>query len=198
MAYKNTKGDRPKNTMVTVEHKNEPMECPDHPDLLLLRDAAADEREAIALYLEAAKNTSLTELFLDVAEDEMHHYVMIMKHISMLDPVQAASLKKENLDMLTMERFQAKWKYKYSVPEPTDPQIPLPSDEDLKTIQYLTKALTGELQAINKYQRYMCKALTEQNKHLFCHLMNDEKEHVAEFTNALFALTHEPLPKEMD
>lgn len=198
MAYKKAKGNRPKNMMVMMENKNQPMECPDHPDLLLLRDAAADEREAIALYLEAAKNTSLTELFLDVAEDEMHHYVMTMKHISMLDPVQAASLKEENLDMLTMERFQAKWKYKYSVPEPTEPQPPLPTDEDLKAIQYLTRALTGELQAINKYQRYMDKALTDHNKHLFCRLMNDEKEHVAEFTDALFELTHEPLPTEMD
>ena len=33
-------------------------------------------------------------------------------------------------------------------------------------------------------------------KELFCHLMNEEKEHVAEFTAALFRLTHEPLPEE--
>jgi rubrerythrin len=32
----------------------------------------------------------------------------------------------------------------------------------------------------------------------FCMLMNEEKEHVAEFTAALFELTHEPLSEETD
>jgi len=32
--------------------------------------------------------------------------------------------------------------------------------------------------------------------HHFCHLMNDEKEHVAEFIAALYDLTGEPPPEE--
>lgn len=196
MAYKKHKVNNPGNpTMVdTIEC----LECPDHPDLLLLRDAAADEREAVAFYLEAAKNTQFTELFLDVAEDEMHHYVKIMRHISMLDPVQTAELKKQNLNILTIDRFKAKWQQKYCAPNQSETPPLMPSDKDIATIDYLTKALVGELKAINKYQKYMNKALTDYNKHLFCHLMNDEKEHVAEFTAALFELTHEPLPEEMD
>ena len=50
----------------------------------------------------------------------------------------------------------------------------------------------------NKYQRYMNDAEEPRVKELFCHLMNEEKEHVAEFTAALFRLTHEPLPEETD
>lgn len=197
MANKSPKKNIPNQyTLDMSMPENKCTECPDHPDLLLLRDAAADEREAIALYLEAAKNTSFTEIFLHIAEEEMHHYLMIMKHISILDPVQTAYLQKENLDMLTMGRVQAKWKHKYCVP--VTEEAPLPSAQDIQAIHYLTKALISELQAINKYQRYMNKTLSDHNKHLFCLIMNEEKEHVAEFTAALFELTHEPLPIEMD
>ena len=38
-------------------------ECPNHPDLYLLRDAAADERGAIADYLACAAETCLDEIF---------------------------------------------------------------------------------------------------------------------------------------
>ena len=61
-------------------------ECPNHPDLYLLRDAAADERGAIADYLVCAAETCLDEIFLDVAEDEMEHYAETMRLISWLDP----------------------------------------------------------------------------------------------------------------
>lgn len=197
MAYKKN-AEKANSLKAVIDRQNNTTNCPDHPDLLLLRDAAADEREAIALYLEAAKKTDFTELFLDVAEDEMHHYVITMKHISMLDNVQTDYLQEENLNMLTMGRVQVKWKHKYSVPEPDEVLPTLPTEQDLNAIDYLTQALTGELRAINKYQRYIEKAQTEHDKRLFCQLMNDEKEHVAEFTAALFELTHEPLPNEMD
>lgn len=180
----------------------EEMECPNHPDLILLRDAAADEREAIALYLQAARHTCLTGLFLDVAEDEMQHYVMIMHHISMLDSVQAEKLKAEGLDELTMsgmmKKMRAKWMKKPFMPEPEDAAVSLPDDEELEAVCYLTKALASEFHAINKYQCYMEKSESAHNQHLFCHLMNEEKEHVAEFTKAMFAITQEPLPPESD
>ena len=60
-------------------------ECPNHPDLYLLRDAAADEAGAIADYLACAAETCLDEIFLDVAEDEMEHYAETMRLISWLD-----------------------------------------------------------------------------------------------------------------
>jgi rubrerythrin len=59
-------------------------------------------------------------------------------------------------------------------------------------------SIEDELKAINKYQRYMNEACHPEVKTLFCHIMNEEKEHVAEFTKALFCLTHEPLPPEHD
>jgi rubrerythrin len=44
----------------------------------------------------------------------------------------------------------------------------------------------------------MNEAQEDQVKEHFCELMNEEKEHVAEFTAALFELTHEPLQEEVD
>ena len=64
-------------------------ECPNHPDLYLLRDAAADERGAIADYLACAAETCLDEIFLDVAEDEMEHYAETMRLISGLIRIQS-------------------------------------------------------------------------------------------------------------
>ena len=65
-----------------------------------------------------------------------------------------------------------------------------PGKKDLPAVQCITKAIQDELHAINKYQRYMNDA-EEPALRSFCHLMNEEKEHVAEFTAALFRLTHE-------
>jgi len=178
------------------------MECPNHPDLILLRDAAADEREAIAMYFQAARHTCMTELFLDIIEDEMQHYVMIMKHISMLDPVQADKLREEGLNELTMsgmmKKMRAKWMQKPVMSEPEDVAVSPLDDNELEAVCYLTKALVSEFHAINKYQCYMEKSEITHNKHLFCHLMNEEKEHVAELTKAIFEITQEPLPSETD
>lgn len=183
--------------------------CPNHPDLILLRDAAADERNAIALYLRAGFETCLTELFFDVAEDEMQHYLEIMRCISMLDPIQAEMLKEQDLAMLTPVRPYPCQKTKWSEcvmgkPENKCPcdtgdiEITPPSKRDLPTIDYLTQALAGELHAANKYQTYMDEAQNRCVKELFCYLMNSEKEHIAEFTAALFRITHEPLPEEIE
>ncbi|MBP2627430.1 MAG: hypothetical protein H6Q68_2141 [Firmicutes bacterium] len=178
------------------------MECPNHPDLILLRDAAADEREAIALYFQAARHTCMTELFLDIIEDEMQHYVMIMHHISMLDPVQADKFREEGLNELIMKgmmkKMRAKWMQKPVMAEGKDVAVSLLDDNELEAVCYLTKALASEFHAINKYQCSMEKSEIMHNKHLFCHLMNEEKEHVAEFTKAIFEITQEPLPPETD
>ncbi len=177
-------------------------ECPNHPDLYLLRDAAADERGAIADYLTCAAETCLDELFLDVAEDEMQHYVETMRLIARFDPIQAEMLEEEDLGFLVMQRpiGKAKWSQsaKKNPAEETDVGVIPPNKKDLPAIRCITKAIQDELHAINKYQRYMNDAETDLVKEHFCELMNDEKEHVAEFTAALFELTHEPLPEEND
>lgn len=189
--------------MEMEQMEQECMDCPDHPDLILLRDAAIDERTAIAFYLRAAKNTCLADLFLDVARDEMRHFVMTMHHITMLDSVQAEALEEEELDALVMQRGMPKWDQCPCPMSNDDADTDIETDavaedEELETIDYLTKAITDELGAINKYQNYMEQAQCEPNQHLFCHLMNDEKEHVAEFTAALFKLTNEPISMESD
>jgi rubrerythrin len=174
-------------------------ECPDHPDLILLREAAADERNAIALYLEAATMACLGPCFLDVVEDEMNHYVETMHLIAWLDPVQAEMFREVGLTMLTMKRASEKMKSKWAMAAEQDDKesMPnMPSKKDLTAIQYLTKALDGELHAINTYQMYMEQAQCEEVKIHFCKLMNEEKEHVAEFTMCLFEITQEPLAGE--
>ena len=185
-------------------------ECPDNPDLLLLRDAAADERNAIAEYLEAALTTTLDKCFLSVAKDEMCHFVQTMQLISCLDPVQAEELREANLTMLTVmgaaRKMKPGWSYyeqkcKKTCEKPIEKPCNKPCDtvcddmiskQDLIDVQYLTRALDGELHAINKYQTYMNEALCEEVKAHFCELMNEEKEHVAEFTACLYNITHEP------
>ncbi|HML32685.1 ferritin-like domain-containing protein [Sporomusa sphaeroides] len=168
--------------------------CPCHPDLLLLRDAAADERNAIAFYLEAARGSCLCQLFLDIAADEMQHFAELMQMVSCLDPVQAEIFSETGLDALVAERplYRPKNKNK----KVDDPQGILPDRKDMVTVNFLTRAVVDELQAINKYQRYMQAAEKPSVARLFCHIMNEEKEHLAQFTAELFKLTNEPLPSE--
>ena len=188
---------KPGNKKVWIEHEcdmDSPEVCPDHPDLILLRDAAADERNAIAFYLEAAVETCLDECFLHVARDEMCHYLETMRLVSCLDPVQAEAFREQGLDMLVMgrpEKTAAKWQHCWQDCSEEDMAKPV-NKKELTKVKYLTQALEGELKAINKYQTYMEEAKYEEVKVHFCELMNDEKEHVAEFTACLYKITNEP------
>lgn len=177
-------------------------ECPNNCDLYLLRDAAADERGAIADYLECGILTCQQEIFFDVVEDEMQHFIKTMQLITLFDPVQADALEEAGLDDLVMRRPSRRPKWQANVTDECDDDddgnVEPPCKEDLPAIRCLTKAIQGELQAINKYQRYMNMAQDERVKEHFCELMNEEKEHVAEFTAALFEFTHEPLEEEAD
>ena len=87
--------------------------------------------------------------------------------------------------------------YRQKAPEAADVAVP-PRAKRFARRSIITKAIQDELHAINKYQRYMNDAEEPRVKELFAILMNEEKEHVAEFTAALFRLTHEPLPEETD
>jgi len=174
-------------------------DCPNNCDLYLLRDAAADERGAIADYLECGILTCQQEVFFDVAEDEMQHFIETMRLITLFDPVQADMLEEAGLEELVMRRPAGRPKWQLTAMEESDDVgVEPPCKKDLPAIQCLTKAIQGELHAINKYQCYMNKAQDERVKEHFCELMNEEKEHVAEFTAALFEFTHEPLAAESD
>ena len=118
----------------------------------------------------------------------------------MLDPVQAEMLEEEDLEILTMPRMAARVKMANKFmggAEAEDVEVTPPNKRDLPAIRCLTKAIQDELHAINKYQKYMNKAELPEVQAHFCELMNEEKEHVAEFTAVLFELTHEPLPEEI-
>ncbi|MDT8901918.1 hypothetical protein [Anaeroselena agilis] len=176
--------------------------CSASPCLPMLRDAAIAEREAILFYLEAAAMVcgDLRQLFLNTAEDEMEHFVMTMRHISALDEVQAEALEEVDLDVLLMKRgmtpkWAEGWHPACACPleeQAVTPPMPPAPENDLTPVCLLTKALTSELEAINMYQKYMEQSPDADCCRHFCHLMNDEKEHVASFTAALYDLTGEP------
>jgi rubrerythrin len=171
------------------------------PCLTMLRKAAMAEREAILFYLDAANMVcrDLQALFLNVAEDEMRHFVMTMHHISALDPVQAKALEEAGLDVLVMPRSAVpKWTGGWpptcsplqELPEPPAG----PSAQDMTAICLLTKAINSELAAINLYQGFMEQSASQDCCEHFCQLMNSEKHHVAQFIAALYELTCEPPP----
>ena len=129
-------------------------ECPNHPDLYLLRDAAADGGARSPTTLACAAETCLDEIFLDVAEDEMEHYAETMRLISWLDPVQAEMLAEEALDVLVMKRPIGKPKWATAKKARKRRMSRSPGQKDLPAVQCITKAIQDELHAINKYQRY--------------------------------------------
>lgn len=52
----------------------------------------------------------------------------------------------------------------------------------------LREDLIGELAAINQYQRHAMETMDPRLREIFCHNMNDEKEHVAELMHAIMML----------
>ena len=51
---------------------------------------------------------------------------------------------------------------------------------DTKLLKMLREDLIGELEAINQYQEHIDIVNNEEAKRVWEHIMNDEKEHVAE------------------
>ncbi len=56
---------------------------------------------------------------------------------------------------------------------------------DNKILNNLREDLVGELQAINQYQEHIDELDDEEIKKVLEHIMNDEKEHVAELTKVI-------------
>lgn len=195
---------------VDYEHyDNECMEeeCPTGPCLVMLRETAAAERKAIAFYLDAACQICDEEIrgtLLEIAEDEMVHFVMTMRLLSCLDPVQARELSDQDLDVLVSrrprpQRGSEKLRFsKNSMPteededEEADAAIEMPSKRDIRTIMLLTTALEDELKSINMYQCFMEQSDNPACHEHFCMLMNEEKAHVAKLIDAIYELTGEP------
>lgn len=155
--------------------------CPADRDLLLLRKNAKGEREAIASYLDAASNTSgpLCKLFLDTARDEMNHFRNSMALLAKYDPIQARAFEKLGIDLSLCEFRKAQSNTNYC------------SQDRQEIIDFLTKSITGELEAINMYQESYETACHDDVKALFCNNANDEKMHVAEFWKALIFFAKE-------
>ena len=153
--------------------------CPTDPDLLLLRQNAKGEREAIAFYLRAATkvNGSLCELFFHTAQDEMIHFRKSMTLLAKYDPIQDQAFEEVGIN-LPDELRKA----------PSAKNCP---EDRLEIIDLLTKAITDELTAINMYQESYEKACHSDVKALFCNNGNDEKHHVAEFWKVLMTFTKE-------
>lgn len=157
-------------------------DCPTDPDLLLLRQNAKGEREAIAFYLHAASMTTgpLCQLFMHTAKDEMVHFRNTMTLLAKYDPIQAQAFNDVGIVLPVDEARK---------------MTPAPCPEDKQeVIDLLTKAITDELDAINMYQLSYEKACHDDVKALFCANGNDEKHHVAEFWKALMTYTKEKVP----
>lgn len=56
---------------------------------------------------------------------------------------------------------------------------------DNKTLKNLRKDLVGELEAINQYQEHIDETDDQEVKKILSHIMDDEKEHVAELTKII-------------
>jgi len=56
---------------------------------------------------------------------------------------------------------------------------------DNKTLKSLREDLVGELEAINQYQEHIDELDDEEIKKVLSHIMDDEKEHVAELTKVI-------------
>ncbi len=56
---------------------------------------------------------------------------------------------------------------------------------DNKILKNLREDLVGELEAINQYQEHIDEVDDEEIKKVLTHIMDDEKEHVAELTKVL-------------
>jgi len=54
-----------------------------------------------------------------------------------------------------------------------------------KDLNNLREDLVGELQAINLYKEHIDETDNEEIKEVLIHIMNDEKEHVAELTKVI-------------
>ena len=54
-----------------------------------------------------------------------------------------------------------------------------------KDLNNLREDLIGEFDAINQYQEHIDETDNEEMKKVMTHVMNDEKEHVAELTKLL-------------
>ena len=54
-----------------------------------------------------------------------------------------------------------------------------------KLLKMLREDLIGELEAINQYQDHIDLIDDEEAKHVWGHIINDEKEHVAELVKYL-------------
>lgn len=162
----------------------------EHTDLLLLRDAAVDERETITFHLKAAQEIPvLSEIFTKTAHDAMVHYGMLMHQINLLDPVQSKKMQNAGLEMLSISPAITMDRREFSFADIEQ----FAADKKLELIQFLTDALIGELLTANKYQTYIKKAEDESTTYLLYHLLTDLKEHIAGFTAALYRITGEPL-----
>jgi len=54
-----------------------------------------------------------------------------------------------------------------------------------KDLKNLREDFVGELEAINQYQEHIDETDNEEIKKVLTHIMDDEKEHVAELTKVL-------------
>lgn len=150
--------------------------CPSDPDLILLRNTAANERLGIYHYLCAAEKTSgaICKLFMELAQDKMAHFRRSMTLLAKYDSIQDCAFNDACINLPPVDCFRKS-----------------KSCASFEVMELLNTSLAQALRNINCYQEYYCAAQNKEFKILFCDNANDEKIHVAKLWKALMTYTNE-------
>ncbi len=171
------------------------------PVLYFLREDIADELGAIVGYLECAtlsKDYRIGALFREIANDEMEHFIRLMGALAQMDSVQAEQFQKTGFSEVLMgiegtnpygmgfpSQCQACLKPERRRHDNNDKRMYMADD---RTIECLQNAIRDELKAINAYQRQLKETTNPAIQNLLTVVMNQEKEHVSEFTKLFYAI----------
>jgi rubrerythrin len=171
------------------------------PVLYFLREDIADELGAIVGYLECAdlaKDYRIGSLFREIANDEMEHFIRLMGALAQNDSVQAEEFQKTGFSEVLMGtqgtnpygigypfQCQACLKPEKRRHDYNDKRVYMADD---RMVECLQNSIRDELKAINAYQRQLKETSNPAIQNLLTVIMNQEKEHVSEFTKLFYAI----------
>ncbi len=176
------------------------------PVLYLLREDIADELGAIVGYLECAdlvKDYRISSVFREAAHDEKEHFIRLMGVLAQMDSFQAQEFQRAGFSEFSNGNGS-------SIPFSSNPfgtgfpfqcQACLKPERhrhdsnekrmymaDDRTMECLQNAIRDELKAINAYQRQLKETTNPVIQNVLTLIMNQEKEHVSEFTKLFCAI----------
>ncbi len=176
------------------------------PVLYFLREDIADELGAIVGYLECAdlvKDYRISSIFREVANDEKEHFIRLMGILAQMDPFQAKEFQRAGFSEVLSGNESANpfSTNPYGAGFPFQCQTCLKPERrrhdynekrmymaDDRTMECLQNAIRDELKAINAYQKQLKETANPAIQNSLTLIMNQEKEHVSEFTKLFCAI----------